>query len=241
MAGKKDPTAPKKAKFAWVKQLRLTLHQARQLDPRIILWMGSVFFGVLAVFVAIGFLVGHPVYLSVVGVPAAVLVALIVMARRTERAAYRQLEGQPGGAGAALGALRRGWYHEQQPIAAEANRSGDMSCAALVFRAVGRPGVVLITEGPKARARKLGEAERKRTARLLTNVPVTVLHAGPGEDEVPVRKLVGKINRMRRTLTKAEAAAVNKRLTALGASKLPIPKGVDPTRARPDRKGMRGK
>ncbi|MGL5828144.1 MAG: DUF4191 domain-containing protein [Angustibacter sp.] len=241
MAGKKDPATPKKPRFAWVSQLRLTLQQARVVDPHIVLWMAVVFGATWGAFVGIGFAVGHPIYLGAVGLPVALLVALIVMARRTERAAYQKLEGQPGGAGAALGGLRRGWYHEQQPVAAEANRSGDMSSAALVFRAVGRPGVVLIAEGPRARARKLAEGERKRVARFLTNVPVTVLHAGSGEDEVPVRKIVGKLNRMRPTLTKAEASAVNKRLTALGSGKLPIPQGIDPTRARPDRKGMRGK
>ncbi len=241
MAAKASTDAPKKPRFARLKQLWLTLQQARQLDPRMPLWLGLTFVLVLLAFIGLGFALGHPVYLSLIGIPAGILVALIVMARRTERAAYRQLEGQPGGAGAALGALRRGWYHDQQPVAIEANRTGDMSAAALVFRAVGRPGVVLITEGPRARAQKLGEAERKRTARLLTNVPVTLLHAGPGEDDIAVRKIVGKLNRMRSSLTKAEAAAVNKRLTALGTARLPIPKGVDPTRARPDRKGMRGK
>ena len=47
--------------------------------------------------------------------------------------------------------------------------------------------------------------------------------------------------RSRPKLTKQEVAEVNKRLTALGGVKLPVPKGVDPMRARPDRKGMRGR
>ncbi|MGO2739556.1 MAG: DUF4191 domain-containing protein, partial [Cellulosimicrobium funkei] len=34
---------------------------------------------------------------------------------------------------------------------------------------------------------------------------------------------------------------VSKRLRALGVSRLPIPKGIDPTRARPDRKGLKGR
>jgi hypothetical protein len=46
---------------------------------------------------------------------------------------------------------------------------------------------------------------------------------------------------MRPSLTKQEAAAVNKRLKALGAARPPVPKGIDPLRARPDRKGLRGR
>ena len=46
---------------------------------------------------------------------------------------------------------------------------------------------------------------------------------------------------MKPVLTKDEASAVNKRLKALGGIRPPVPKGVDPTRARIDRKAMRGR
>jgi len=52
---------------------------------------------------------------------------------------------------------------------------------------------------------------------------------------------VSKLNRMRRVLTKDEVIAVNKRLRALGAARPPVPKGMDPQRVRPDRRGMRGR
>ncbi len=203
--------------------------------------MLGAFVLVEAVFVVLGIVFDHRIYLPVVGVPLAVLAAGIIMVRRTERAAYSQLEGQVGGGGAALGALRRGWFFEQQPVAVEATRPGDLQAAAMVFRAVGRPGVVLVMEGPPARAQRLADKERKRVSRVLPNVPVTVLRVGTGEGEVPVRKLVGKLGRMRPSLTKAEVVAVNKRLRALGTAPVPVPKGIDPMRARPDRKGMRGR
>ena len=85
----------------------------------------------------------------VLSIPLAALAAAFVLSRRAESAAYRSIEGQPGAAGAALSALRRGWYYDQQPVAAEAQRAGDMSSAAMVFRAVGRPGVVLLGRGPR--------------------------------------------------------------------------------------------
>ncbi|MGL4174420.1 MAG: DUF4191 domain-containing protein [Actinomycetota bacterium] len=236
-----DETAPKKKRFAWFRQITMVFRQTRQLDPRVVWWMLLAFVVTMVVFIGIGFLIGHPIYLGLLGVPTAVMVAAIVMARRAERAAYRQLEGQPGGSGAVLQALRRGWYYDQEPVAVEATRPGDFTGAALVFRAISRSGVVLIVEGPRGRADKLGEKERKKITRLLPNVPVTVLRAGSGDGDVPVRKIPSKMRRMRPALSKAEAAAVHKRLTALGGMKPPVPQGIDPTRARPDRKGMRGR
>lgn len=247
---KKDPSAdgaspagktPRRKRFAQLRQIKAVYTQSKGIDPAITWWMLGAFALVEVGMVLIGLALGYPIYLGIVGLPLAVLAAGLVMARRAERAAYRQLEGQTGGGGAALGALRRGWYYEQQPVAVEATRPGDMASAAMVFRAVGRPGVVLVLEGPVGRAQRLGESERKRVGRVLPNVPVHVLRVGSGDDEVPVRKLAGKIQRLRPALTKAEVSAVNKRLKALGGARPPVPKGIDPMRARPDRKGMRGR
>jgi hypothetical protein len=50
------------------------------------------------------------------------------------------------------------------------------------------------------------------------------------------------MQRMKKQLTKQEAAAVSKRLNALHRSlRQQVPKGVDPMRARPNRKAMRGR
>jgi hypothetical protein len=230
-----------KQRFKRFRAIGVAFSQARQLDPAVIWWMLGAFVLVLAVFVAIGIAFDHTIYFPIIGIPLAVLAAGVVMVRRTERAAYGRLEGQVGGGGAALGALRRGWFREEQPVAVEATRPGDMTSAAMVFRAVGRPGVILVPEGPPGRASKLAEKERKRVTRVLPNVPVTVIRVGTGDDDVPVRKLVSKLNRMKPALSKAEVSAVNKRLRALGTAGLPVPKGIDPLRARPDRKGMRGR
>ena len=158
---------------------------------------------------------------------------------------YRALEGQPGAAGAALTGLgRRGWYADQEPVALEGargTRPSDMAGAAMVFRALGRPGIVLIGEGPTARVTKLLKQEEKKVARVAPGVPVHLWVVGDGDDQVRVKKISSKLTRMRPVLTKAETAVVNKRLKSLGGMKPPIPKGVDPTRARVDRKAMRGK
>ena len=54
-------------------------------------------------------------------------------------------------------------------------------------------------------------------------------------------KIARKVQRLKPKLTKAEKEEVERRLRALGGQQLPIPKGVDPMRVRPDRKAMRGR
>ncbi|MFC8504062.1 DUF4191 domain-containing protein [Pedococcus sp. NPDC057267] len=225
-------------------QVRQVYTAARQVDPTIPWWMLLAFLAVLVVGVGIGALLGHWVYALVLSIPLGLLAAVLVLSRKAERAAFRGIEGQPGAAGAALGALRRGWYYDQQPVAvdgARGTRPEDMAGAAFVYRAVGRAGVVLVAEGPNARRSKLVAQERKKVERVAPGVPVTTLVVGDEADQVPVRKVSAKMTRMKPVLTKEEAAAVNKRLKALGGVRPPIPAGMDPMRARVDRKAMRGR
>jgi len=235
-------TAPKKpGRFAQIRQVFTAAHSV---DPLIGWWMALASLVTLLVMVGIGVLVQNWVYFLILGLPMAALAASVVLSVRAKRAAYKSIEGKPGAAGAALSSLRKGWYFDQQPVAAEATRAGDMSSAAMVFRAIGRPGVVLVAEGPAVRATRLAEAERKKISRIAgPSVPVTVIRVGEGggEDEVSIRKVTSKIQRMKPVLTKAEVSAVNKRLKAMGGMRPPLPAGVDPNRVRMDRKAMRGR
>lgn len=228
------PVAPKKQ--GRIAQLRAVFRMTRQTDPAVVWWMLGAFVATVLVGYLIGLLVKAPVYVAILSVPLGVMLALVVMARRAERAAFAQIAGQPGAAGAALQNLRRGWTVEQEPVAADP-RTRD-----LVFRAIGRPGVVLVTEGPLPRVAKLADGEKKRIQRVLgQGVPVTVLHAGDGEGQVPLIKISRQVTKMRPSLTKTQVSEVTKRLRALGGVRMPVPKGVDPLRARPDRKAMRGR
>ena len=238
------PKAPKKPRFKQIRQIREVFTAARSVDPMIGWWMALAGLGTLAVMGIIGLLVHAPVYFLILGVPLAALTASFVLSFRAKRAAFKSIEGKPGAAGAALSSLRKGWYFEQQPVAAESARAGDMASTAMVFRATGRPGVILVAEGPVARATKLAEAERRKISRIAgSSVPVTVLRIGEGggKDEVSVRKVANKLQRMKPVLTKEEVAAVNKRLKAMGGMRPPLPAGVDPNRVRMDRKAMRGR
>ena len=210
----------------------------RESDRLLPLWMALAFAGTVLVVLLFGLLV-HA-WLPIV-------VVFGVVARRHgrprrhvpagQRFAYERAAGQPGVSGQVMKNIRRGtWYVEEEPVAIDP-RTRD-----LVFRAVGRPGVVLVAEGPVGRTDRLVEGERKRVARVVgPNVPVTVLHVGDGEGQVPLRRLESKMTRMRPTLSKGEVSAVAARLKALGGARPPIPKGIDPTRMRPDRKGVRGR
>jgi hypothetical protein len=235
------------AKTGRIAQIRQAYSAIKNLDPRLGWWMLGAALAAAAVVIGIGALFGGfwVWYAVLMAIPTALLAAVVVMNRRGNTAMYRALEGQPGAAGATLTGLgKRGWYAGQEPVAIEGargTRPGDMVDAAMVFRALGRPGIVLIGEGPTGRVNKLLKQEEKKVGRVAPGVPVHLWVVGEGEGQVPIKKVSSKLTRMRPVLTKEEVSVVNKRLKSLGGMKPPIPKGIDPTRARVDRKAMRGK
>lgn len=244
MARNKDGdanSAPQEKKQGRLSQVRDVYRVSKEADPVIGWFMLLSFLVVFGVLLVIGFLVKLPWIFGIFGVLFGVLAATIIMSRRAERAAYSQIEGQAGAAGAALTSIRRGWYTDREPVAADVARPGDINSAAMVYRALGRPGVVLVGEGPTARVQKLLAAEKKRVERVAPGVPVTTMRVGSGENEVPLPKLASKVQRLKPQITKDEMALVNKRLKALGGLRAPLPPGVDPMRARMDRKALRGK
>jgi hypothetical protein len=227
---------PKKVKkVRWYHRIWEAFQMTRRVDPAVTWWVLLSFVGVLAVGLTLGFVFDSPVYATFVTLPFAFLAALFILARRAETAAYRQIEGQPGASLSALKTIRRGWDFAEEPVAVEPRGQ------ELVFRGIGRPGIVLIAEGNPHRAQRLLEAERKKVARVLPNVPITLLQSGSEEGQIPLKKLPGRVRKLKPQLTKQEVAEVGKRLRALGGARLPVPKGIDPFKARPDRKGMRGR
>lgn len=235
------------AKTGRIAQIRQAYAAIKNLDPKLGWWMLGAAVAVAAVIVGVGLVIGGfwVWYAAIMAIPSALLAAVVVMNRRGNTAMYRALQGQPGAAGATLTGLgKRGWYAGQEPVAIEGargTRPSDMVDAAMVFRALGRPGVVLIGEGPTPRVTKLLKQEEKKVTRVAPGVPVHLWVVGDSEGQVPIKKVSSRLTRMRPVLTKAETSVVNKRLKSLGGMKPPVPKGIDPTRARVDRKAMRGK
>ena len=214
-----------------IKQAYKLTHEA---EPNIGWWMLLTGLGVLLVFLLLGLLLDNWITGLLIGLPFGALAASFVLSRRTERAAFARIEDRPGGAGAALSTLRRGWIVEDQPAAVD-SRTRD-----LVFRAVGRPGVVLVTEGPANRVDKLVAKERRRISPVIPNVPIHVIKTGKGEGQVPLREVTKRMKKLDNKLTQQEVQTVHKRRSTL-SNRMPIPKGVDPLRARPDRKATRGR
>src|SRR5690625_696644 len=231
--GESAPVKPKKQRR--YHQLREVYQMTVAAMPQVRWLLLAVFFGILLLGIGIGLIIGHPVYLGLLGLLVAVLATMFVLTNRAEKAAYSRIEGQAGAAGAALGTIRRGWSYEEEPVAIDP-RTQD-----LVFRAIGRPGVALISEGPPHRAARMLERERRKVARVAPGVTILEIQVGREDGQIPLPRLVKHMRSYKNTLTKLEVDAVAKRLRALGHSRPPIPRGVDPMRARPDRRAMRGR
>ena len=207
-------------------------------DPNAVWWMALGFLLPVAAGLIVGVLTAPGsifglVLWIVTGLMAGLLAFMIILGRRAERAAYGQIAGKPGAVGAVLkSSLPRGWTGSEMPVAVSPKTQD------AVYRAVGRGGVVLIGEGPKTRTQRMLDEERRRVVRILPNVPVSFLHVGPDEDSIPLHKLSKKVGKLKKTLNKAEVHAVNNRVSSLsrgGKGLLPIPKGMDPLKARAQR------
>ncbi|MGW2305318.1 DUF4191 domain-containing protein [Streptomyces sp. NPDC001809] len=226
MARKANTGSADAANQGRLKQIALTYKMTRKADPKVGLVVAGVGIVVLGVLLAIGFLIGHPVYLGILGFVLALLAAAIVFGRRAERAAFGQMEGQPGAAAAVLQNVGRGWTTTP---AVAMNRSQDV-----VHRAVGRAGIVLVAEGNPNRVKPLLAAEKKRMNRVVVDVPVTDIIVGDGEGQVPLKKIRTTMLKLPRVLSGPQVTATNDRLRAMGdlMSNMPLPKGPMP-------KGMR--
>lgn len=233
MARKKDPNKEP----GRIKQMWQVLQMTRRYDPSVVWLLIAAVVVPIAVSIVLailtssgpGQIVGFVLYI-IAGVLGAVLLFLIVLGRRAERAAYSQIAGQPGAVGAVLkSSLRRSWTASEMPV----NVSPKTQDA--VYRAVGRGGVALIGEGPRSRTQRMLEDERRAVARIVPNVPVHFLYVGPDADSTPLHKIPSKLGSFKSVLRKQEVFAINNRLNSLGKNGLPIPKGIDPFKVRSTR------
>jgi hypothetical protein len=218
-----------------VKQMWDVFQMTRKHDNRAIWFMLLGLVPPIIAGLLLGFLLPDSTLLSeisypIIGLLAGILLVLIILGRRAERAAYTQIEGQAGAVGAVLkNSVRRGWQTSEMPV----NVSPRTQDA--VYRAIGRGGVALIGEGPKSRTQRMLEDERRTVARVLPNVPITFLYVGPDADSIPLYKLAGRLQRIKPALRKAEILAVGNRLASLSKPPVGIPKGMDPNRVRAQR------
>ena len=193
--------------------------------------------GVIGVAVVIGLLANSTavlVYAIIFAVLAAALADMYLLTRRFEKVAFKRMEGQIGASVSIAQSIRRGWKFEDEPV------SIDPRGRSIVFQGVGKAGVMLLAEGGNA-ANKQVTSVKRRLNKLIPGIPVHVIHVGTGEGQVPLNKLTKAINKPKKAINKHQREQVAARLRAIGGQRLPVPKGVDPMRARPDRKAMRGR
>jgi hypothetical protein len=229
-------TAPEK-RPGFFSQIR-TLYTFTQKAYRWLPWLlAAIFLVCVGLGVAIGFLL-PPIALwsiilwAVTGLMLGVLASLMTMTRLSTSAMYKQIDGMPGAAGHVLStSLGRNWQSSDMPVGVNPKTQ------EAVYRAVGRGGIVIVGEGARGRLTRLINDERSKAQRVATGVPVHVLYVGHAADEVPIAKLASTIKALPKKIDRATMAAVIKRLSSVSQSlaSLPIPKGIDPTKARAPR------
>jgi len=223
-----------------IRQMRQAYKITKRTDKNIglilLLWLLLVG-GVVAV--AALFFVGTETFgiimASLFGLLSGLLAVLIVFGRRAERAAYQQVEGQPGAAAGALQMLKRGW--DVKP-AISFTKNQDV-----VHRVVGRPGIILVGEGNPGRVRGLLGAERKKHLRIGgEEIPVHELVVGNGDGEIKLTKLNKHIQKMKKNIKPGDQTALMHKLKALDAMRpaAPMPRGPMPTSMKGARKMMKG-
>ncbi len=211
-------------------QIRQTYQMTKKSDPRIGWILLGWFVLPLVVAAVICYLIGSW-WLMLVGFSTGLLLAALILGRRAERAAYSQIEGQPGAAAAVLNSLGKGWF-VTPAVAVTKNQD-------IVHRVIGRPGVILVGEGVGSRVTNVLRNEQKRESRFVPDIEFHEYVMGREEGQVPIGDLVKTIRKLPKTLSPGQVTEVRRRLEALTNQPLPMPKGPIPksTRAmRPPRR-----
>ena len=218
-AAKTGPTRREK----WA-QIKLAFSMTRKADPKMLPLVIGVFVITIVVAVALGIVLDHPIYFTILGVLLAAVLTAFVFGRRVQRTAYRQVEGQTGAAAAVLQNMRGNW---RVTPAVQFNREQDM-----VHRVVGRPGVILVGEGNPNRLRGLVVNEKRVLARIVGDTPIYDVVVGDGEGQVSLRELERHFLKLPRNIKPAMVNQLDGRLKAMRAASgaMPIPKGPMPTR-----------
>ena len=218
--GKPAATKPKRPRGARLKQIKTAFAVTRANDPKVLPLVLAAFFGTFLLLLAIGFVVGHPVYLGLIGFMLALVATAFVFGRRVQATAYSQVEGQLGAAAAVLTNMRGDW---RVTPAVGFTREQD-----LVHRVVGRPGIVLVAEGAASRSRSLVITEKKKLARFIGDTPVYDVLVGDGEGQVALRGLEKHFLKLPRNIKGKQVNDLDRRLKAIGGATMPVPKGPVP-------------
>jgi hypothetical protein len=225
-----DKAALRSAKRAKRRETWSNLRQAftltRQSDPRFLPYLIGSFVIAVAVVYVVAYLISGSVWLPILlALIVGVFVVMLVFSRRAQSSMFAQAEGQPGAAGYMLQQQLRGDWRLTQAVAGTTQLDA-------VHRLVGRPGVVLVGEGAPHRVRGLLAQEKKRTARVVGDTPIYDIIIGNEGDEVRLSKLNRYLLKLPTNLSKDQVRTLEKRLSALGGAKSPLPQGPMPAGAK---------
>lgn len=233
---KKNSTDP--ADMGRFRQIVRAYQLTHEYDKQLPLWVFGPWVAAFVVLLVIGFAVGHPIYLGILGVTVGMLLAMLMLVRRTKKATYKRYAGQAGSAEVALGMLPKQWI--SKPVIAVTRQMDS------VHRTIGPGGLVLIGEGEPGRLKALLAGEVRKHERVAYGVKVTTFVMGDKEGQVPLDKLTETIKKLPKTLQANQITDINQRLRALDAVRpqVPMPKGPMPTNPRQvkgSRQAMRGR
>ncbi len=222
----------KAARKAASRERRGQLWQAfniqRKQDKRLLPYMIGAFVLITGIAVTVGVWTGGFTMITMIplGVVLGALVAFIIFGRRAQRSIYRQAEGQTGAAAWVLDNMRGKWR-----VSPGVAATGHFDA---VHRVIGRPGVIFVAEGSAARVKPLLAQEKKRTARLIGDVPIYDIVVGNGDGEVSLAKLERHLSKLPANITVKQMDTLESRLAALGsrAGAGVLPKGPLPANAK---------
>jgi hypothetical protein len=199
----------------------------RKESPTGIIYSILIFVVVLVAGIVFGKSIGHPIYLGLISLPLAFLIAFFLFTRFANTAAFASIEGQLGAGASVLMSIRRGFVTTP---AVNVSRNQDM-----VHRVSGKAGIILVGEGSSA-VRSLLQDERKKMERFLSGVPVTEVIVGDNAGQVSIRKLQKHLKKLPKKLNTAQLREVRARLRSVGGLNIPMPKGPMPTNVRMPRR-----
>lgn len=240
---KKAPPAPKQR---WYKTLWQAYSVTAKTDKALPWILGSILLAPLIVGIVVGVLsdgLAAKVYGPLTGIMVGAVASLFVLTKRFEKQMFQQMDGVMGGSLAVAQSITKGWQFAEEPIAV------DQKTRSVIFQGVGNGGVILLAEGGNSARRQVTQTV-SRLGKLVPGVPVTPIYVGHGEGEVELKRLTKVIRAtktkqfgrgLRKGLSSADAETVRARLRAMGGPQMAVPKGIDPTKARADRKAMRGR
>jgi F0F1-type ATP synthase assembly protein I len=227
-AEKKAARGAKKAqrRETW-SNLKQAFTVTRQQDPKFLpIAIGAAVLVAAVIYVVLFLILGSPwlpIPLALIG---GLVVGMLIFTRRAQRSMFSQAEGQVGAAGWMLQQQLRGDWRLTQAVAGTTQLDA-------VHRLIGRPGVVLVGEGAPHRVRGLIAQEKKRTARIVGETPIYDITVGTGEGDIRLSKVNRYLLKLPSNLSKDQVTTLEKRLAALGGSRVgAVPKGPMPPGAK---------